>query len=386
MTQPVWNAGYRSHRDTLTAHFVDFETRLTMTQSSNKKKTVLLWSVTMILLLLAFEGLSYLVYVANPLSVFGWQYYDSAFRNVKPARGPLGWDAYGNSPRPSNAPHVHQCVTAFGDSFTHGDEVEHDQAWPALASERLGCEVVNHGVGGYGTDQALLRYLAVEPQTQVVLLGVYQEMLRRNLSGSWLFYGMQRDATIKPYFTLTSGKLQQVPMPTDQSVEAIKAYHRTDRYFELYKIGAPYSLALLRAVFQRRSAQAINKIRILPPETVYDDAEAIELQMALTDRFRAEAARRGQKFALVFFPTADQARNGEYPYESLIDSDAAHHPEDCLINPGPALHAASIREGRSLAAPVGHFDAIGNRVIAEVVSAQLRACGIDALTPKDDAS
>ena len=357
-----------------------------MNPPNNKKRAVLLWTTTLILLLLAFEGLSYLVFVANPLSVFGWPYYDAAFSGVKPARGALGWDVYGMNPRPSNRPHDQQCVTAFGDSFTHGDEVGHDQAWSSVASELLGCEIVNHGVGGYGTDQALLRFIAVKPTTPVVLLGVYQEMLRRNLSASWLFYGMQRDATLKPYFTLESGKLQQVAMPANQAVEAIRNYHRADRYFGPYKMGAPYSLALLRAVFYRGSTLATNKLRILPPETAYEDAEALELQIALTDRFRTEAAQRGQQFAMIFFPTADQALSGVYPYEWLIEAQAAHHPEDCLIDAGPALHAASVREGRPLAAPAGHYDTIGNRVIAEVVSARLRACGIDLMPDPDHAS
>ena len=209
-------------------------------------------------------------------------------------------------------------------------------------------------------------------------------MLRRNLSASWLFYGMQREATIKPFFTLASGKLQQIEMPTSRSVEAIKAYHRADRYYNPYHMQAPYSLSLLRAVYYRRSTQALSKQRMLPPETVYDDTEALDLQAALTDQFRASLAQHGQHFALIFFPTADQALAGHYPYESLLEAHAAHHPEDCLIDPGPALHEASVREGRPLAAPAGHFDAIGNKVIAEVVSARLQACGIDLTRPVDD--
>ena len=351
--------------------------------SNSLRKTALLWSVTGALLLLAFEGLSALVYFVNPLSILGWQYYDEAFRDVKLARGVAGWDNYGKNPRPSSGPHDRPCVTTFGDSFTHGDEVGADEAWSYLASERLGCEVVNHGIGGYGTDQALVRFSEVAPTTPVVLLGVYQEMLRRNLSASWLFYGMQREATIKPFFTLASGKLQQVEMPASRSVEAIKAYHSADRYYMPYHMQAPYSLSLLRAIYYRRSTAALSKQRMLPPESVYGDTAALDLQTALTDRFRATLARQGQHFALIFFPTADQAFAGDYPYESLLKSHATHHPEDCLIDPGPALHEASVREGRPLAAPAGHFDAIGNKVIAEVVSARLQACGID-LTRRAD--
>lgn len=47
----------------------------------------------------------------------------------------------------------------FGDSFTHGDGLANEETWQALVEARrdtLG--VANFGVGGYGVDQALLRY------------------------------------------------------------------------------------------------------------------------------------------------------------------------------------------------------------------------------------
>ncbi len=50
-------------------------------------------------------------------------------------------------------------VAAFGDSFTHGDGVDNADVWTeVLARSRPGLEILNFGVGGYGLDQALLRY------------------------------------------------------------------------------------------------------------------------------------------------------------------------------------------------------------------------------------
>ena len=43
------------------------------------------------------------------------------------------------------------CVSAFGDSFTFGAQVEAEAAYPKRLAERLGCRVNNFGVGGYGT-------------------------------------------------------------------------------------------------------------------------------------------------------------------------------------------------------------------------------------------
>jgi hypothetical protein len=50
-------------------------------------------------------------------------------------------------------------IAAFGDSFVHGNEVADDAAWGArLEQLGPGVELLNHGVGGYGTDQALLLF------------------------------------------------------------------------------------------------------------------------------------------------------------------------------------------------------------------------------------
>ena len=57
-------------------------------------------------------------------------------------------------PEPGN-----ECVTLYGDSFTYGVGVREEYAWGNTLAERLRCRVGNFGVGGYGTDQALLRFM-----------------------------------------------------------------------------------------------------------------------------------------------------------------------------------------------------------------------------------
>jgi len=101
----------------------------------------------------------------------GWDYHDPD----------LGWDSYRNGKR-VGPPGFSACGSAFGDSFTHGDEVRDNEAWPFRLSELLGCEVENFGVGGYGQDQAYLKYLKYRPKGQVVLVAMNQEMMRRNLA------------------------------------------------------------------------------------------------------------------------------------------------------------------------------------------------------------
>ena len=68
-------------------------------------------------------------------------------------------------PRPSPAfPEPGEwCVTLYGESMTYGDEVTDAEAWGNVLAQRLGCRVGNFGVGGYGSDQALLRFIASIP-------------------------------------------------------------------------------------------------------------------------------------------------------------------------------------------------------------------------------
>ena len=59
---------------------------------------------------------------------------------------------------PDPSPTVRR-VAAFGDSFTHCDEVNYPDCWTAeLERAWSGTEVLNFGVPGYSPDQAWLRY------------------------------------------------------------------------------------------------------------------------------------------------------------------------------------------------------------------------------------
>lgn len=73
-------------------------------------------------------------------------------------------------------------VVAVGDSFTFGNGVHVHEAWPAALERRLGAEVINLGVAGYGVDQQLLmlesRGLRFQPD--VVLLGLHIPDIFRN--------------------------------------------------------------------------------------------------------------------------------------------------------------------------------------------------------------
>ncbi|MEP0067898.1 hypothetical protein [Pyruvatibacter sp.] len=107
-------------------------------------------------------------------------------------------------------------VLAAGDSFTAGSEVGDTESWPAHLEDKLGRPVMNSGVGGYGTDQIVLRaeQLMDILQPEIVVLSFFdQDILRA---------GYSRYGENKPYFVDTPAgiELKHVPVPAQSENKA----------------------------------------------------------------------------------------------------------------------------------------------------------------------
>jgi hypothetical protein len=111
---------------------------------------------------------------------------------------------------PDIEPLPERAILAVGDSFTVGSEVANAEAWPAQLQARLGEPVVNAAVGGYGSDQIVLR-----AETMIPILHPSRVIV------SFLFDDVDRAAQRvysggnKPYFTVSDGKLvlHNTPVP-----------------------------------------------------------------------------------------------------------------------------------------------------------------------------
>jgi hypothetical protein len=76
-------------------------------------------------------------------------------------------------------------MAAFGDSFTHCNDVANDETWEAYLEARdRRLEILNFGVGGYGPDQALLRYRqdGSRFKSHIVVIGFSSENIRRTVN------------------------------------------------------------------------------------------------------------------------------------------------------------------------------------------------------------
>ncbi len=74
-------------------------------------------------------------------------------------------------------------VHAYGDSFTHCDQVSDGETWEEYLAAHLREPIRNYGVGGYSVYQAYRRMLAVEKRNsaEYIILNIYDDDHFRNL-------------------------------------------------------------------------------------------------------------------------------------------------------------------------------------------------------------
>jgi hypothetical protein len=292
----------------------------------------------------------------------------------------LGWPS-NDDPRAAPPEAGSVCGSAFGDSFTYGGEVEDNEAWVHLLSQRLGCQVRNFGVSGYGLDQAVLRYERVAPAGNLVVLGLFIEMPRRSVAASWTFYASAEPpvySNIKPYFTLASPDLRLHLIPRPLIREAVATHHAGDYYMHHVwtALRFPYSFKVASALYKRVLRAA--EYRLLT-DAFWGEAHPSGsgvLTRRLVDRVVRRARAQGKQVAVVLMQHVDRLAADSPHYDKFAD-DMRARGDVCVIDTKPVLRTQVNLVGRpALRAPNGHYTALGNRVITEVVAAGLDQCRI----------
>jgi lysophospholipase L1-like esterase len=244
--------------------------------------------------------------------IFGSGEYDSSGSRLVPAFPDPGLDA---------------CVALFGDSFTWGDEVGPEHAYGNVLAGMLDCRVANYGVGGYGTDQAALRYLRViNDDAPVVVLGHFSDNITRNVNQLRDLIAGGRFG-LKPRFVIEGGELVEVPLPQLSASQYAAAASRAGELlpYEYFRPGRPgaagvFSFPFTRAVFNAamhyRVQSAIRGIRptYAPFYSPQHPSGALEVTARLLTFSAAVAADRGQRLVVLLIPDLhdlEAARAGE---------------------------------------------------------------------------
>ena len=211
-------------------------------------------------------------------------------------------------------------ILAFGDSFTHGEEVKFEETWEEqlrLLHPRL--EVLNFGVNAYGLDQAFLRYQqeGVPFRARIVLIGFLSENIERVVNVFRPFYyGDTRFPLSKPRFVLQKDQLilLENPLPRLSDYQRLLDHERSvlpqlgvhdDQYRTKYGRG-PYDFLpsirlakILRYGFLRRLGKGHT---INWDDTYHTESEAFQVTARIFQKFYETVLENGSLPLIVLFP------------------------------------------------------------------------------------
>lgn len=282
-------------------------------------------------------------------------------------------------------------IAVFGDSFAHGSDVPFSATWAqvlerALTARGRPAEVLNFGVGGYGMDQAFLRWrqLGRRYRPDVVIFGFQAENALRNLNLVRALYHGRTDLPFtKPRFVEEPDGLRLVNHPAappeavpeilrDLEAWPLRSY---ERYYDVRRYRPrPWSSSRLASVTYELAIAGRTPGSPEDPRTYELDREASRLTLRILDLFAADVRSAGARFLVVHLPRSgdllELERGRPLTYEALLGAVADRFE---VVDPASAMlgtgATASVRD--LFSRPGQHYSASGSTVVGSVVAARL---------------
>jgi hypothetical protein len=273
-------------------------------------------------------------------------------------------------------------ISLFGDSFIHGHDVSlagslAPQLEKALAARGIKSEVLNFGVGGFGIDQAYIRYSLERSRfdTGMVIEGLQFENVARHLMVFRLIaYPQTKIPFSKPrfYFDGTSLRVAGRPAMRPEDIPgALSHFERSplrrfeafysDKYRRTWWRHSKLAAVLANAVEEKRGDDDLRGV-------MQPDGEGMRLTRAIVARFRDDVRSSGKPFILVYLPmrgnlTEELAGRAD-PWEGLL---ADFRRDFTVVDPRPRLLEIARRHGVDAVAGA-HYTAAGNGAVAEALA------------------
>jgi len=275
-------------------------------------------------------------------------------------------------------------IALFGDSFTHGDGPGYYSTWGfnlqrALRALGREVEVLNFGVGGYGMDQAYLRYLkeGVKYKPDIVIFGFSIENVFRNINLFRFFYkkGSSGVPFSKPRFIVEEDKLVLINSPTvppDKLLEVLKNFsnwslvkhehfYRDDEYRTKFWQTSRF-ISLIIALVRHHQTMLLDD----PPE-----GKAYQLMSEIIATFRDEVEGNNGRFLVAHLPPGNHfeyfQENDRFKYESVLKHIETLAP---VFRPEKAM-LDSIDGGSISNLFADHYSALGHKIIGESLAKYL---------------
>lgn len=315
-------------------------------------------------------------------SVLGWRYkaghVDSA--NQTNEQGVRSRRMYAPKPPPGVLR-----IAVFGDSFIYGNEVANDDCWATLVEgidPRL--EILNYGVGGYGVDQAYLRFRLEGDRLapRVVVMGFVPGNIGRAVNVYRRFLSNRELPLAKPRYVLdTEGQLDLLPAPIRDvsryerylaNPGLIRELGRHDYWYEpavyenaLHDVSA--TVRLLTGLWVKVRRRYLDQERLLRDGVFNRESAAFKIHVALFKQFDSDVRERGALPLVVFFPdleTVVRGAAGQPPPYAPLQDELREHGIDYVDVREAFLAAPPIPKAQDWFMPGGHYSPSANQVVA----------------------
>ena len=265
-------------------------------------------------------------------------------------------------------------VLTFGDSFTYGAEVGDEDSWQhQLEARREYLEVPNYGVGGYGTDQALLRFRRIAPSLEkdAVLMGINVENIGRNVNRYRpLYHPRTASAVAKPRFRFGNEGLQLVPMPCSTREDLIllvktgNILEQIQDHEHWLEPESPLALSGLGRLYLGWRAYSARQ-----PNELWADrqGEPFRITLAILEHFYREALEDGAHFAGVVISQRETDLQGPRFWLTLCE--ALDERKIPWIDLYDVLQPAYVK--RESLFQGGHLSRRGNQLSAQAIESFL---------------
>lgn len=287
-------------------------------------------------------------------------------------------------------------IGTFGPSFTHCDEVPDQATWQAqIERARPDLEVMNWGVGGYGTDQAFLRYKTQGAvyQPNIVIIGFEEDNLRRNVNRFRPFFRSGTGLPLtKPVFVVDQNQLRLVKNPFDE----FETFRHTllDTPDNFLNIVCPDDFYCNQEHYQQRFLDIFKSYRFFrtlvhqisqvnqPRVSTIQDPYVQQVNLLLITMFVEEVMKNDAVPLILLFPERQSIEAHEKGEETEYQAGVTLLKNQGLqvIDLAPAFVHAKRTENRTYldyyASDGGHFNQLGNYIVSQTVLAHLCQAGL----------
>jgi hypothetical protein len=250
-------------------------------------------------------------------------------------------------------------IALFGDSFTHGDEVDDASTSAAALEGLIDAPVLNYGVPGFGPDQAVLKFERLAQQRMlpgVAVLVIMHENIRRTVNSFRPAYYAVTDVRfgLKPF--IAGEAPVKLSFPADYVAFISEARRRfAEDFWARPRFRFPYTLSLFRAV----TGNAFFFLRIASRDGKrfsYEYASDNPLRTALTaviKQWRSSVSAQGIKPFVLFVPSNRGDDGVAASYAMLLNAQAGTTFAFEFDDPDLDWRYYNLRPGRCHPSPYG---------------------------------